>query len=350
MTNTSQRRLFIKQAGITSLGIGFGSQLLYACAPKSTNENQEAVAAPIIAPALFFKISLAQWSLHKSFFGDALNGDWAAFGKALNSGNAAQLLQGNLNPMDFPTIAREKYGIDAIELVNTFYFDRANDAAYWTELQQKATDADVKFQLIMCDALGDLGNTDSDARNTAVENHYKWVDAAKRLGCHSIRVNAAGAGTATEVADAAVDGLGKLTEYGAKESINIIVENHGGYSSDGQWLANVMTQVNSPYCGTLPDFGNFCIRREGAECAESYDRYKGTAELMPFAKGVSAKTHAFDAQGMETSTDYERMLKIVKDAGFSGYIGIEYEGKELSEHEGILATKSLLETVGGKIS
>jgi sugar phosphate isomerase/epimerase len=183
-------------------------------------------------------------------------------------------------------------------------------------------------------------------RQKAVENHYKWVDAAKYLGCITIRVNAHGEGSKEDVQKAAVEGLGRLGEYGEKAGINIIVENHGGYSSDGQWLAGVMKKVNKKNVGTLPDFGNFCLKRgENYSCLEEYDRYKGTSELMPFAKGVSAKTYDFDAEGNCIETDYYKMLRIIKNAGFTGYIGIEYEGSKLSEDEGIRKTKALLEKV-----
>jgi len=197
----------------------------------------------------------------------------------------------------------------------------------------------------MCDALGDLGNADADARQTAVENHHKWVDIAQFLGAHSIRVNAAGKGTAEEVATSAIDGLTKLGKYGASKNINIIVENHGGYSSDGKWLADVMTKVNMPNVGTLPDFGNFCIERNADGCAKEYDRYQGMTDLMPFAKGVSAKSHIFNEEGNEINSDFLKIMKIVKASGFKGYVGIEYEGKELSEDEGIKVTKALLEKV-----
>src|SRR5690606_760144 len=198
----------------------------------------------------------------------------------------------------------------------------------------------------MCDGEGDLGATSDAERLKAVENHYKWVDAAKYLRCATIRVNAAGRGTAEEVAKAAVDGLSRLGEYAEKVGINVIVENHGGYSSDGGWLSGVMKTINKKNVGTLPDFGNFCIKREPnnwTNCLESYDRYKGTAELMPFAKGVSAKTYDFDKDGNCVETDYARIMKVVKDSGFKGYIGIEYEGSVLSEDEGIRKTKALLE-------
>ena len=286
-------------------------------------------------------ISLAQWSLHKSFFGDALNGDWEAFARLLKE-NPDSLLQGKLNPDDFPRIAAG-YGVNTIELVNTFYYSKAKDMDYWGKFKKSCDDAGVKVGLIMCDALGDIGNADSVERQKAVENHYDWVKIAKFLGASTIRVNAAGQGTAEEVAKNAADGLKKLGEYAAKEGINVVVENHGGYSSDGSWLAGVMKAVNKENVGTLPDFGNFCLECGPEGCVKEYDRYKGIAELMPFAKGVSAKTHVFDEKGNEAEIDYTRIVKIVKDAGFKGNIGIEFEGEKISEDEGIKATKALLE-------
>ena len=253
--------------------------------------------------------------------------------------------------MDFAKIARS-FGIDAIEYVSIFYKDKAQNQAFLNEMKDRADSEGVKSLLIMVDAEGNLGDADEAQRNQAVENHYQWVDAAKFLGCHSIRVNAAGEGTAEEVKQSAIDGLGQLTQYGAQNEINIIVENHGGYSSDGIWLTDVMSQVNNPYCGTLPDFGNFKID-EG----QFYDPYQGIKELMPYAKGVSAKSYDFDTskEGFVTTgarntegqeLDYLKLLKIVKEAGFTGYIGIEYEGNILSEMDGIRATKDLLERAG----
>jgi len=209
----------------------------------------------------------------------------------------------------------------------------------------------------MIDNEGGMAETDAKLRNEAVENHYKWVDAAKFLGCHSIRVNAFSSNkNAEEAAKAAVDGLGKLAEYGNGAGINVIVENHGGFSSNGQWLSGVMKTINLPNCGTLPDFGNFCIRRDNktgnpweGDCVEEYDRYQGVAEMMPFAKGVSAKSHEFDDQGNCIETDYRKMLKVVKDAGYTGRLGIEYEGDKHSEEEGIKLTKALLEKVGAEL-
>lgn len=349
----NSRRKSIKKIGTGLVAIPTlmsSSALLSACGAGNTNEQAEGSTAKVEETAsLFFSISLAQWSLHRSFFGPSREAGWEAFGKALRT-DPDSLLQGELDPKNFPSIAKNQFGVSAVEFVNTFFYAHAENTAYLSALKQQCDDNGVSSQLIMCDALGNLGDADESARITAVENHYKWVNAAKYLGCHSIRVNAAGQGTADEVKAAAVDGLGRLSEYGAENNINIIVENHGGYSSDGSWLADVMKQVNSPNCGTLPDFGNFCITRGDDGCEDEYDRYKGTEELMPYAKGVSAKAHAFDAAGNETKTDFVKMLQIVKDAGFNGYVGIEYEGDELSEVDGINATKVLLEKAGAQVS
>jgi sugar phosphate isomerase/epimerase len=192
----------------------------------------------------------------------------------------------------------------------------------------------------MCDGEGNLGDPDDAKRTEAVENHHQWVDAAKYLGCHSIRVNAHSEGSREEQAKLAADGLRRLAEYAAPHKIGVIVENHGGLSSDGSWLSGVMKAVDMPNCGTLPDFGNF----------GEYDRYKGVKELMPYAKGVSAKSHEFDAEGNEVHTDYFKMMKIVLDAGYHGYVGIEREGEKPGEKEGVMLTKRLLERVREKLS
>jgi len=220
------------------------------------------------------------------------------------------------------------------------------------KLRIRAADSGVTQLLIMVDREGGLGTLDKIERKQAIENHYKWVDAAKYLGCHSIRVNAYGEGSAEDVASAAVEGLAGVAEYGAKQNINVIVENHGGYSSNGAWLSGVMKQIDMPNCGTLPDFGNFCTKRKKGswDCEEEYDRYKGVEEMMPFAKAVSAKTNDFDVSGNEIRTDYMKMMKIVKDHGYTGYVGIEYEGQELGEEEGIIATRDLLKRVGKALS
>ncbi len=283
-----------------------------------------------------FEISLAQWSLHKTYFGGVIQ-DWQEFGRLLMEDPDA-LLQGEIDPFDFPEVAAD-FGIYSIELVNTFYFSKAQDMEYWNAFKANCEEAGVSVGLIMCDALGNLGDADPEARKAAVDNHKPWVDVAAFLGASTIRVNAAGDGTAEEVAANAVDGLSRLGEYGASKGINVVVENHGGYSSDGKWLSGVMTKVGMDNVGTLPDFGNFY----------EYDRYLGMEELMPFAKGVSAKSHNFDLEGNETGMDYLRIMEIVKASGFKGYVGIEYEGTELTEFEGIVATKALLEKVFAEI-
>lgn len=272
-----------------------------------------------------FQISLAEWSLHRAFFGRGAE---------------------KRDPMDFAKIAKQEFDIDAIEYVNQFYKDRKHDDATLHELKKRADDLGVKSLLIMCDGEGALGDADEKKRYQAVENHYRWVEWAKYLGCHSIRVNAASSGSYWEQVHRAADGLRRLTEFGAQHGISVIVENHGGLSSNGAWLAEVMRRVDHPGCGTLPDFGNFRVMPPKVY----YDRYVGVRELMPYAKGVSAKSHDFDEQGNEIHTDYRKMLEIVLSFGYRGYIGIEYEGSRLSEPDGIRATKKLLETIRDELS
>lgn len=261
----------------------------------------------------WFEISLAEWSLHRTIF------------------------SGKMTNLDFPKVAKQDFGIDAIEYVNQFFKDKANDKSYLKDLKDRCKSEGVKSVLIMCDGEGATGDPDQAARMKAVENHYKWVDAARFLGCHSIRVNAYSKGTPEEQARLCADGLAKLGEYASKQNINVIVENHGGLSSRGDWLTGVMQKVNMKNVGTLPDFGNFY----------EYDRYKGVEEMMPFAKGVSAKTHDFGPYGDELFVDYTRLLDIVKAAGYRGRIGIEFEGDRVSEADGIRLTKALLERIRG---
>ncbi|MDF1839051.1 MAG: sugar phosphate isomerase/epimerase [Planctomycetota bacterium] len=258
-------------------------------------------------------ISLAQWSLHRAFFDK------------------------RLDPLDFAQVSREQYGLGAVEYVNSFFKDKAKDLNYLAQMKQRAEDHGVQSLLIMIDGEGNLGESGADA---AIENHKPWIDAAAYLGCHSIRVNAGGSGSREEVAAQAADSLHKLAEYGQPAGLSILVENHGGYSSDGAWLADVMRRADHPGVGTLPDFGNFRVSSD-----HMYDRYRGVEELMPYAKAVSAKSHEFDSDGNEIHTDYTRMLGIVLNAGYTGHIGVEYEGSKHSESEGILLTKQLIERV-----
>jgi sugar phosphate isomerase/epimerase len=257
-----------------------------------------------------FKISLAEWSLHKSIFGK------------------------KIDHLDFAKIANKEFGLDGVEYVNQFFKDKAKDEKYLGEMKTRASDLGVKSLLIMIDGEGALGDPDDAKRTTAVENHYKWCEAAKFLGCHSIRVNAQTDNNKYEEGMKwAADGLRRLSEFAAQHKLNVIVENHGGLSSNGKWLAATIKSVGLENCGTLPDFGNF----------GSYDRYMGVEETMPYAKAVSAKSHDFDAEGNETKTDYIKMMKIVLAHKYHGYVGIEYEGSKLEEMEGIRATLKLLQ-------
>lgn len=262
-----------------------------------------------------FDISLAEWSLHKTIFG------------------------GKMTNLDFPKAAKD-LGIHAVEYVNQFFKDKANDQKYLADLKQRCDDLGVKSLLIMCDGEGALGDADEAKRTKAVENHYRWVEAAKFLGCHSIRVNAQSSGSYDEQVGRAADGLRRLSEFGAKHNINVIVENHGGLSSNGAWLSAVMKKVDHKHCGTLPDFGNFRISG-----SEQYDRYQGVDELMPFAKAERRATILTRTATRRRSAVTVKMMKIVLKHGYHGYCGIEYEGKTTPETEGIVATKKLLERV-----
>lgn len=267
------------------------------------------LGSSVLAPKPWFDISLAEWSLHKTLFA------------------------GKMTNLDFPKVAKQDFGIDAIEYVNQFFKDKAKDMAYLKDLKDRCASEGVKSVLIMCDGEGSMGDPDPAARMKTVENHYRWVDAAKYLGCHSIRVNAYSKGTPDEQMKLCADGLAKLGEYGARFGIGVIVENHGGLSSRGDWLTGVMRMVNMKNVGTLPDFGNFY----------EYDRYQGVEEMMPYAKGVSAKTNDFGPDGGEINIDYPRLLAIVKKAGYRGRVGIEYEGNRLGEEYGIKKTKEILD-------
>ncbi|MGD9855813.1 MAG: sugar phosphate isomerase/epimerase family protein [Planctomycetaceae bacterium] len=306
MNKPYTRRGFLTSAGTIAAGLtltGLASRRV-AAAPKEP----------------LYRISLAQWSLHRALFG------------------------GKLDHLDFAKTAKQELGIDAVEYVSMFFKDKAKDQTYLADMKQRAADHGVKSLLIMIDGEGALGDADEDQRRRAIENHHPWVEAAKFLGCHAIRVNAASSGTFEEQQDRAADGLRRLTEFAEPFGISVIVENHGGLSSNGEWLSGVMQKVGHPNCGTLPDFGNFRVAP-----GEWYDRYKGVEELMPYAKAVSAKSHFF-AGGREVHTDYRRMMKIVVDAGYHGYVGIEWEGRYPDELDGIRLTKKLLETVRDELA
>ena len=317
-----KRRKFVRQSTFALGGLGLlGAAACGSGGRNNEAESEEAAQLNQAASNLPFTISLAQWSLHKALFAEEINN------------------------LDFARVTREEFDIDAIEYVNQFFKDKAKDMAYLDELNLRADDHGIYQNLIMIDGEGGMGSLDDGERTQAVENHKKWVEAAKYLGCGTIRVNAYGQGTADEVKSAAIDGLGRLAEFAQPFGINVTVENHGGYSSNGAWLADVMKQIGMDNCGTLPDFGNFCIERSEDGCKEEYDRYQGVQELMPYAKAVSAKTHDFDENGNEIHTDYDRMMDIVLDAGYHGWVGIEYEGSTDDEYTGIRKSKALLEKI-----
>ena len=317
----SERRNFIKKSALLGGGV-VASLPGFPFVPSLLGMNQTVWE---------FKISLAQWSFHRA------------------------LKAGTLKHLDFAPKAKKDFGISAVEYVREFFKDKGEDKDYISQMRRIAEDAGVKNLLIMIDGEGNLGDAEKRKRNRAVKNHYKWVKAAKQLGCHSIRVNAAGSGSAEEVQKAALDGLSRLSEFAKDYEINIVVENHGGYSSNGKWLSELIRSVQMDNCGTLPDFGNFCIegnvygRSGDEECVKEYDRYLGMEELLPFAKGVSAKSYDFDEQGNEVGIDFKRILSLVKESGYSGYIGIEYEGAKMSEEDGVRATKRLLQSLGGQL-
>jgi len=303
------RRNFIRTAGL-------GSAALLMPVPSGLGLSG--------APAGELRLSLAQWSLHR----------------ALNAGQ--------LRPVDFPRTALETYGIPAVEYVNQFYTDQVRDLAFWKELRRQTDDLGVTNVLIMVDNEGLLGDPDAGKRLEAVNNHMKWVEVAYELGCHAIRVNAFGTGSREELHANLSDGLGRLAEKATPMEISILVENHGLHSSDGRFIADLIRGVGHPGLGTLPDFGNWCLAVEwgstqGGACTDNYGPENGLADFLPLAMGVSAKSYDFDAEGNETLLPYRQLLQQVKDSGYQGHIGIEYEGNRLSEPEGIRATKALIE-------
>ncbi len=314
----SSRKQFLCQLGHVTLGM-VGINMLSRCMAPTNRPN---------AQSSVFEIALATYSLHRA------------------------VEAGEIDNLDFPEIARTKYDIGILEHLNGYFMDKAEDTAYLNEMMQRCADYGIANHLIMCDNEGPLGDPDKRKRDQAIHNHFKWVGAAKHLGCASIRVNVFGEGSDKEVLDAAADGLGRLGEFAKTAGINILVENHGGYTSDASWLANLLSQVGMANVGALPDFGNFCLDGEYFnnesrrwECKKEYDKYRGIAELMPHALGISAKACDFDDQGNCIETDYFRALRIIKESGYRGTLGIEYEGFNLSEDEGIRKTKTLLERV-----
>jgi len=326
----SSRREFIKKSSMGLAAVGIASAM-----PSFLKAGASKKEMP-------FKLALSQFSL------------------------ASQFWSKQLDPLDFPQKTMKTFGIAGLDYCSMFFATKAKDTTFLNELRKRALDNGCYNQRIMIDGEGVLGDLNKDVRIKAVENHNKWIDAAATLGCPMIRVNVEGEGDPAEVAKAAIESLNALIDYGKKSNIDVIVENHVGISCNGGWLANVMKEMNNSHCGTLADFGNFCINRTKpptndiagwmqTKCLEEYDRYKGIKELMPFAKGVHAKTHVFDASGNDTETDFAKMFKIIGDSGFKGWVSVEYEGglikmyakdnKYLDDDAGVLATKKLIEKV-----
>ena len=308
--------------------------MTFSCKDYEKKEKAEIASMATEQSKPFFKLSLAQWSLHKAMRDDR-----------------------EIDPLDFAEKAKE-FGFEGIEYVSQLYNKQIETMGMDSVLKVLKTNSEkfgMQNVLIMVDGEGHLASTNEEERQQTIENHYKWVDAAKFLGCHSIRVNAHGEGNAQEVAISAIDGLTKLSEYAEKKGINVLVENHGGYTSNGAWLADVMKRVGKDNCGTLPDFGNFCLTVgygsiNSEKCKDPYDIYKGLTELMPYAKAVSAKSYDFDDNGNQPKIDYLKMMQIVKDAGYTGFVGVEYEGSNKTEKEGIELTRDLLLKVGKELS
>ncbi|WP_420321112.1 sugar phosphate isomerase/epimerase family protein [Flagellimonas sp.] len=327
-----KRRKFVTNSA--KVGLALTALGGYACKQaKKEPEKEVAEMGEEETMEPFFKLSLAQWSMHR------------------------MIREDGVDPYSFAKKAKA-WGFTGLEYVSGLYYkeleeDNFSEAAMKAFIDKSNAEAEkhgMENLLIMIDGQGDLATPDAAERKKAVENHYKWVDAAAAMGCHTIRVNLSGAEEAEEWTNASVDGLTQLATYAKPKNINITVENHGGFSSNGAMLANVMKLVNMDNCGTLPDFGNFCMKwGEWPACDDWYDRYKGMKELMPYAKAVSAKSHDFDENGNEIHSDYVKMLKIVKDAGYKGYIGVEYEGSGISEEEGIIATRDLLIKAGKQV-
>jgi sugar phosphate isomerase/epimerase len=277
-----------------------------------------------------FELSLAEWSLHRS------------------------IRAGKMDHLDFPLIAKKTYGISAVEYVNGLFGgtkmdfkEAAKNSTYLNELLKRSKDAGVFNHLLMVDDEGSLAVPEDIERLKAVDDHKKWIEAAKLLGCLTVRVNLHGDGAPDAKKVASIDSLSRLGDFAKTMQINIVTENHGHESSNGAWVADVMKQVNKPNVGTLPDFGNWCLSDDWGdtqgECKDYYDRYQGIKEVLPYAKGVSAKTYDFDSNGEQPKMDYKRLIGLVKDSGFKGYIGIEFEGNNQTEDEGIRKTKLLLE-------
>ena len=302
------RRQVVKAAAVTVASASF----LGACNSSQQNKPEKRT---VDQDSTAYPISLAQWSLHRT------------------------IRSGELDPLDFAKVTRETYGLGGVEYVNSFFKDKVSDQSYLAELRTRASDHDVQSLLIMIDGEGAMGAADESELNKTIENHRRWLEAAKSLGCHCIRVNAQSEGSPEQQHDRCVKGFHLLMPHAEELDLDVTIENHGGLSSNGAWLAGMVAAVDHPRLGTLPDFGNFIL---DWNTREEYDRYQGMTDLIPYAKALSAKSHDFNEDGEEIHTDYTKMMEIVRSGNYRGWVGIEYEGEGLSEHDGIIQTRDLL--------
>ena len=283
---------------------------------------------------------------------------------------APLIMQGKFDLLGFPDLVKNTYGINGAEYWSIPFMGRENDKDFLNDLKRRSDDIGVDNLIILVDDIDiktmqsgpSLASSNKNDRDTAIDYHKKWVDVAKNIGCHSIRINLRSEEENDQkILENSSESISKLIEFSKQDNISIVIENHGGITGDADWLVSLMKNVDSKHLGTLPDFGtyNFCIKRGNLNfqslsenCEDQYDKYLGVKKLMPYAKGVSAKSHEFDKDGEELSTNYSRMIKIISESNYKGYITIEYEGAMkgmfggegtyLNPHEGILATKKLI--------
>lgn len=240
-------------------------------------------------------ISLAAWSLNRSFF---VGAKWKL--------------------LDLPRIVRTEFGINGLELVNSFFENPM--MRYLQQLKNNAAGHGVAFVLIMVDGEGDMIAVDRKQRMQAAVAHRKWVDIAHYLGCHAIRCNLGGAFRNNEwksdgdLVNRAAESFGNLLEYARGADLNVVIENHGGASSDPEILPRVMKAVNSPHFGTLPDFGNVNPGGDPVQLLRS---------VLPWAKGISVKASWLPDGTHTQAWDLEKMIGICRDAGYHGFWGIE---------------------------
>jgi L-ribulose-5-phosphate 3-epimerase len=237
------------------------------------------------------EISLAAWSLVRSF----RNGKWKL--------------------VDLPRICRENLGIGALEFVNQFFENPV--LQYLQTVKRAGKQYEVKFVRIMVDGEGEMAAVEKKDRLASARAHRKWVDIAYELGCADIRCNMRG-GTPDwkndkDLVKRAAEAFNDLLEYARPANIDILIENHGGASSDPDTLVAVMKAVNNPHFGTLPDYGNVNL---------GDDRYEVMRKILPYAKGVSVKA-AWTADGNNVFGDLEKLIKITQESGFHGFWGIE---------------------------